>query len=76
MSMHMGYFTDFIMISIARLREVLWITVVCERHCNHRGASLLLISREKVLSVERVNTLVCELIGQEQGDVIDWIWVI
>ena len=74
--MHMGYFTDFIFISIAHLREVLWITVVCERHCNHRGASLLsLVSREKVLSVERVNTLVCELIGQEQRDVIGWIWV-
>ena len=30
-------------------------------------------SRERVLSVVRVNTLVCELIGQEQRDVIGWI---
>ena len=71
--MHMGYFTDFIFISIVCLREVLYITVVCERHCNHRGASLLLVSREKVFPVERVNTLFCELIGQEERDIIGWI---
>ena len=67
--MHMGYFTDFI------FQLLVW----------EKSFESLLFVNDIVttgvqvffwcFSVVHVNTLVCELIGQEQRDVIGWIWV-